>query len=224
MIAFSIEIIDKGDKVEIHIGDRTIGIEPTGDGASFFPYWTDQHFTLAKGNEESVSDTAVFGHVTHNETDEKLAKVEYLTEDAYRYDMYAGMRGMGTLRHVSELGVDSFLHMDTDALKTVGEENGIIEESSNTFRTNVSEIEPFCESLASDKHALMDYIDRVYSEVGIREAWQMDGGLFFTPVLDRFILLCPDGYVIELAMDDPVDVFEQVRGTRILDVMHQMFE
>jgi hypothetical protein len=218
---FSLEIVAKDDKVKINLPDgRTFGITSTSSGAAFIPDWNDRHLTWAADEDTG----APFQHVTDEKRDEPIAKVEYGSEDEYLYEMYSAYGAFGQLKPANWVNADYLWELDMDAYGEVLEEAGVMERSDRRLWISFTHLKEFIEDLADDKEAFAEFFDRVYDKVGRREAWESDSRLFFTPGLESLVLQRPDGYVMELSMADPVNLFDRMRSARSVDVMYQMFE
>ncbi len=221
MTKFSLEIVAEDDKVKVNLPKgRTLGITSTSSGAAFIPDWNDRHLTWAADEDTG----APFQHVTDETRDEPLAKVEYGSEDEYLYDMYSAYGAFGQLKPANWVNADYLRELDMEAYAEVLEEAGVMERSDTRLWFSFTSLEEFIEDLTDDKEAFVAFFDRVYDKVERREAWESDSRLFFTPGLERLVLQRPDGYVMELSMADPVNVFDRMRSARSFDVMYQMFD
>lgn len=221
MTKFSLEIVAKDDKVKINLpGGRTFGITSTSDGAAFIPDWNDRHLTWATDEDTG----APFQHVTDETHDEAIAKVEYGSEDEYLYEMYSAYGAFGHLKPANFINVDYLWELDLDAYAKALEEAGVMERSEDRLWISFTLLQDHLENLADDKEAFIAFFGRVYDKVDRREAWESDSRLFFTPGLESMVLQRPDGYVMELSMADPVNVFDRMRSARTIDVMFQIFD
>ena len=223
MITFSLELVAEDDEAKINLPDgRTFGISPTStsSGVVFIPDWNDRHLTWAADEDTG----APFQHVTDETSDEAIAKVEYGSEDEYLYEMYSAYGALGQLKPANWVNADYLWELDMDAYAEVLEEAGVMERSDTRLWFSFTRLKEFIEDLADDKEAFVEFFDRVYDKVGQREAWESDSRLFFTPGLESLVLQRSDGYVMELSMADPVNVFDRMRSARSIDVMCQMFE
>ncbi|ADE02171.1 hypothetical protein [Haloferax volcanii] len=221
MTKFSLEIVADDDKVKINLpGDRTFGITSTSSGAAFIPDWNDRHFTWAADKDTG----APFHHITDETRDEQIAKVEYGSEDEYLFEMYSAYGAFGQLKPANWVNADYLWELDTDAYADVLEEAGVMERSEDRLWFSFTRLITYIEQLVQDKDKLVEFLNRVYNGVGRREAWESDSRLFFTPGFESLILQRPDGYVMELSMADPVNVFDRMRSARSIDVMCQLFD
>lgn len=218
---FSLEIVAEDGKVKINLpGGRTLGISPTSDGIAFTPDWNDRHLTWATDEDTG----APYQHVTHETREEKLAKVEYGSEDEYLFEMYSAYGAFGQLKPANFLNADYLWELDTDAYGKALEEAGVMDESEERLWISFTRLEEYLNHLIKHEDELAVFIDRVYDKVGCREAWESDSRLFFTPGFESLVLQRPDGYVMELSMTNPVNVFERMRSARAIDLMYQIFD
>lgn len=218
---FNLEIVAKDDKVKINLpNERTFGITPTSNGVSFIPDWNNRHFTWATDEETG----APFQHITDEAQDEKLAKVEYGSEDEYLYDMYSAYGAFGHLKPANWVNADHLWDLDIDAYGDALEDAGVLERSEDRLWVSFTRLEEYLEHLVENEDELITFLGRVYDKIGRREAWESDSRFFFTPGLESIVLQRPDGYVMELSLVNPVNVFERMRSARTVDVMHQMFD
>lgn len=221
MITFNLEIVAEDGEAKINLpGGRTFGISPTSSGVAFIPDWNDRHLTWAADEDTG----APFQHVTDETRDEPLAKVEYGSEDEYLYEMYSAYGAFGQLKPANWVNADYLWELDMEACAEVLKEAGVMERSDTRLWFSFTRLKEFIENLADDKEAFVEFFDRVYDKVERREAWESDSRLFFTPGLARLVLQRPDGYVMELSMADPVNVFDRMRSARSFDVMYQIFD
>lgn len=221
MTKFSLEIVAEDDKVKINLpGGRTFGITATSSGAAFIPDWNDRHFTWAA--DETTG--APFHHITDETRDKKIAKVEYGSEDEYLYEMYSAYGGFGQLKPANWVNADYLWELDTDAYAEVLEEADVMKRSENRLWLSFTRLIAYVEQLAQDKEKLVEFLNRIYDDVGRRQAWESDSRLFFTPGFESFVLQRPDGYVMEMGMENPVDVISSMRSARAIDVMCQLFD
>lgn len=221
MTKFSLEIVAEDDTVKMNFpGEQTLGITATSSGAAFIPDWNDRHFTWAADEDTG----APFHHITDETRDEIVAKVEYGSEDEYLCEMYSAYGAFGKLKPANWVNADYLWELDMDAYTEILEEADVMEVSENRLWISFTRLEEYLEHLAGHRDELLEFLDRVYDKVDLREAWESSSRLFFTPELKSMILQRPDGYVMELSMENPVNVFERMRSARSLDVMYQMFE
>lgn len=218
---FSLEIIVRDDRVIINLPDnRHLGISPTSSGVVFTPDWNDRHFTWATDKETGNP----FFHITDETSGGKIAKDRYGSEEEYLFDTYSSMRAWGTVKPANFVDAEFFWEQDTKEFADALEEVGVIERSDDRFYLSFTRLREYLEYLSNHREELIDYLDRIYNAVSRTEAWESDSRLFFTPQLDRYILQRPDGYVFEMPLADPVNIFEQMRSIRLVDVMWQMDE
>lgn len=138
--------------------------------------------------------------------------------------MYSAYGAFGQLKPANWVNADYLWEMDTDAYAEVLEEAGVMERSEDRLWFSFTRLTAYIEQLVQDKDKLVEFLNRVYNGVGRREAWESDSRLFFTPEFETLILQRPDGYVMELSMTDPVNVFDRMRSARSIDAICQLFD
>lgn len=221
MTKFNLEIVAKDGEIKINLpGDRTFGVTQTSSGVAFIPDWNERHFTWAADKDTG----APFYHITDETREEKLAKVEYGSEDEYLYEMYSAYGGFGQLKPGNWVNAEYLLAMDTDAYAEVLEEAGVIERSESRLWISFTRLTTYVEQLSQDKEELIEFLNYVYDDIRRREAWESDSRLFFTPDFERFVLQRPDGYVMEMEVENPANVISNMRSSRAIDVMCQLFD
>lgn len=122
------------------------------------------------------------------------------------------------------VNADHLWELDIDAYVDALEEVDVIERSDDRVWIGSHRLEFYMEHLAENEEELAAFLKRVYDRVDLADAWDCDSRLFFTPSLKSMVLQRPDGYVMELSMENPLNVFDQFRSARALDVMYQMFD
>lgn len=200
------------------IGDQTIVIAGSSDGVVFSPTWNDRHFTWTA--DETTG--APFPHITDETRDKQIATAQYRSDDEYLFDMYSAMGGFGKLKPANWLNADFLWAFNTNEFAVVMEEVGVMERSENRLWIDITGLNEYLNQMTEDE--LLMFLDRVTDPVNFQEAWKQDSRLFFTPDLENYVLQRPDGYVMEVSMEHPMDVFSQMRSARAVDVMYQMFE
>jgi len=217
---FSLEVVKHDDKVTMtYPGGRTVVIAQSSDGVVFSPAWNDRHFTWTDNGAD-----VPFPHVTNETTDDKIAKTQYGSEDAFYSDMYAGVIGIGEPKPINWVDGDHLWTLDTDAYGDRLEKHNVIERSEDRFWIGFKRLEALLRYLAANEDELKAFLEDIYDPIEFQAAAESEDRLFFTANLESFVLQRPDGYVMEFSMEHPINMFERIRSVRTFDVMAQLFE
>lgn len=206
MNTFKAELAIDAESLQLRFGDRTLGLNPTESGFTCTPDWSEKRFTVAEADAETRKQCSHYFHVTsEGGAEEKIDKGHFRTEDEFALGMYETVRGFGNAFPLSEFTHPFLLRLDTDGVMDIFAKSGVIEESGDVTRLDFQRMAVLQERLVAE-WSTAEIISAMYDIVLVSEARVSADELYFSPVTGNRVFLFPDGYVIEVAPDEPLNI------------------
>ena len=216
---FVFEANKNQSKAKFSSDDRCFVVESTSGGLIFSPGWTLRHTTLMDENPSSASNADWFAHLTQEgKENNKLDHVD-IYEGEFETDLYSAIRGMGRLRHLSELSADEVLRIDIDLFAGMMRKCSHLQEDEDEVRYDPKS---FIEQISSMSDAeRLSVGEEVAEVVAVENIYDFGNSIFVHIESMNFLQPLPDGYVVEHSKSSSSDHMDSFRGIPFFDLLER---